>query len=135
MPGKGIGVLAHQLQRVGTRLLRRDFTGNALLRYILRTNAHGQAFAKGTGLEQVGNADLIAAGRALKHALGGLALKGRTAEGAGNAHMRSLLELLRRATVLPQQMLLNRLIAPVRIEEIPVGVLRALELRHMGELK
>ena len=49
--------------------------------------------------------------------------------------MRSLLELLRRATVLPQQMLQNRLIALVRIEEIPVGVLRALELRHMGELK
>ena len=58
VPGKGVGVLAHQLHRVGTRLLRRDFAGNTLLRYILRTNAHGQALAKGTGLEEVGNADL-----------------------------------------------------------------------------
>ena len=49
--------------------------------------------------------------------------------------MRSLLELLRRAAVLPQQMLQNRLVAPVRIEEVPVRVLRALELRHMAELK
>ena len=106
-----------------------------MLRYILRTNAHGQALAKGTGLEQVGNADLIAAGRALKHALSGLAFKGCAAEGARDANMRSLLELLRRATVLPQQMLQNRLIAPVRIKEIPVRVLWALELQHMGELK
>ena len=35
-----------------------------------RTNAHGQALAKRTGLEQVGNADLITTGRALKHTLG-----------------------------------------------------------------
>ena len=32
-------------------------------------------------------------------------------------------------------MLQNRLVAPVRMKEIPVGVHRALELRHMGELK
>ena len=32
-------------------------------------------------------------------------------------------------------MLQNRLVSPVRMKEIPVGVLRALELRHMGELK
>ena len=69
VPGKGIRVLAHQLQRVGTCLLRRDFAGNTLLRHILRTHAHGQTFAKRTGLEQVGNADLVAAGRALKHTL------------------------------------------------------------------
>ena len=135
MPGKGIGVLAHQLQRVGTCLLRRDFAGNTLLRYILGTHAHGQALAEGAWLEQVGDANLISAGRALKHALSGLAFKGCAAEGARDVHMRRLLELLRRAAVLPQQMLQNRLIAPVRIEEIPVGVLRALELRHMGELK
>ena len=49
--------------------------------------------------------------------------------------MRSLLELLRRAAILPQQMFQDRLIAPVRIEEIPVRVLRALELRHMRELE
>ena len=49
--------------------------------------------------------------------------------------MRRFLELLRRATILPQQMLQNRLIAPVRVKEVPVRVLRALELRHMGELK
>ena len=49
--------------------------------------------------------------------------------------MRRLLELLRRAAVLPQQMLQNRLIAPVRIEEIPVRVLRALELRDVRELE
>ena len=49
--------------------------------------------------------------------------------------MRGLLELLRCAAVLPQQMLQNRLVAPVRIEEIPVRVLRALELRHMRELE
>ena len=49
--GKGFRILAHQLQRVGTCLLRRDFAGNTLLGYILRTNAHGQALAKGTGLE------------------------------------------------------------------------------------
>ena len=69
VPGKGVGVLTHQLQRVGTRLLRRDFAWNTLLRHILRTHAQGQALAKRTGLEQVGNADLIAAGRALKHTL------------------------------------------------------------------
>lgn len=49
--------------------------------------------------------------------------------------MRGLLELLRRAAILPQQMFQDRLIAPVRIEEIPVRVLRALELRHMRELE
>ena len=49
--------------------------------------------------------------------------------------MRRLLELLRRAAVLPQQMLQNRLIAPVRVKEVPVRVLRALELRHVSELK
>ena len=49
--------------------------------------------------------------------------------------MRGLLELLGRAAVFPQQMLQNRLIAPVLIKEIPVGVHRALELRHMRELK
>ena len=113
VPGKGVGVLAHQLQRVGTRLLRRDFAGNTLLRHILGTNAHGQALAKRAGLEKVGDADLISAGRALKHALSGLAFKGCAAEGAGNAHVRGFLELLRRAAVLPQQMLQNRLIAPV----------------------
>lgn len=69
VPGKGVGVLAHQLQCVGTCLLRRDFAGNALLRHILCTHAHGQTLAEGTGLEQVGNADLVAAGRALKHTL------------------------------------------------------------------
>ena len=69
VPGKGVGVLTHQLQCVGTRLLRRDFAWNTLLRHILRTHAHGQTFAKRTGLEQVGNADLVAAGRALKHTL------------------------------------------------------------------
>ena len=69
VPGKGFRILAHQLQRVGTCLLRRDFAGNALLRHILRTHAHGQTLAKRTGLEQVGNADLVAAGRALKHTL------------------------------------------------------------------
>lgn len=69
VPGKGIRVLAHQLQRVGTCLLRRDFARNTLLRHILRTYAHGQALAKRPRLEQVGNADLVAAGRALKHAL------------------------------------------------------------------
>ena len=42
--------------------------------------------------------------------------------------MRGLLELLRRAAILPQQMFQDRLIAPVRVEEIPVRVLRALEL-------
>lgn len=69
VPGKGFRILAHQLQCVGTCLLRRDFAGNALLRHILCTHAHGQTLAEGTGLEQVGNADLVAAGRALKHAL------------------------------------------------------------------
>lgn len=69
VPGKGIRILAHQLQRVGTCLLRRDFAGNTLLGHILRTNAHGQALAKRPRLEQVRNADLIAAGRALKHTL------------------------------------------------------------------
>ena len=49
--------------------------------------------------------------------------------------MRGLLELLRRAAILPQQMFQDRLIAPVRIEEIPVRVLRALELRHMREFE
>ena len=34
-------VLAHQLQCVGTRLLRSDLAGNALLGHILRANAHG----------------------------------------------------------------------------------------------
>ena len=135
MPGKGFRILAHQLQCAGTCLLRRDFAGNTLPRYILRTYAHGQALAKRPRLEQVGNADLVAAGRALKHALGRLALKGRTTEGARNAHMRGLLELLRRAAILPQQMFQDRLIAPVRIEEIPVRVLRALELRHMREFE
>ena len=135
VPGKGIRVLAHQLQRVGTCLLWRDFAGNTLPRYMLRTNAQGQALAEGTGLEQVGNADLVAAGRALKHALGRWPLKGRTTEGARNAHMRGLLELLSRAAILPQQMFQDRLIAPVRVEEIPVRVLRALELRHMRELE
>ena len=61
VPGKGVGVLAHQLQRVGTCLLRRDFAGDALFGNVFGTHAHGQAFAKRTGLEQVGNADLIAA--------------------------------------------------------------------------
>ena len=49
--------------------------------------------------------------------------------------MRGLLELLRRAAILPQQMFQDRLVAPMRIEEIPVRVLRALELRHMRELE
>ena len=49
--------------------------------------------------------------------------------------MRSFLELLSRTAVLPQQMLQNRLIAPVRIEEKPVRVLRALELRDVRELE
>lgn len=57
------------MQRVDMRLLRRDFAGNALLSYILRINAHGQALVEGTGFEQVGNADLITAERALKHTL------------------------------------------------------------------
>ena len=70
VPGKGIGILTHQLQRVGTCLLRRYLTGDALFGNVFGTHAHGQAFAKRTGFEQVGNADLIAAGRALKHALG-----------------------------------------------------------------
>ena len=69
VPGKGFRILAHQLQCVGTCLLRRDFAGNTLPRYILRTNAHGKALAKRPRLEQVRNADLIAAGRALKHTL------------------------------------------------------------------
>ena len=129
--GKGVRVLAHQLKRIGTRLLRRYLAGNTLLGHVLRTNAHGQALAKCPRPEQVGDADLIAAGRALKHALGRLALKGRATEGAGNTHVRGLLELLGRAAVFPQ----NRLVAPVRIEKIPVGVHRRLELRHMGELK
>ena len=70
VPGKGVGVLAHQLQRVGTCLLRRYLTGDALFGNVFGTHAHGQALTKGTGFKQVGNADLIAAGRALKHALG-----------------------------------------------------------------
>jgi len=45
------------------------------------------------------------------------------------------LELLRRSAIFPQQMLKNRLIAPVRIEEIPVRVLWALELRDVRELE
>ena len=49
--------------------------------------------------------------------------------------MRGILELLRRAAILPQQMFQDRLIAPVRIKEIPVRVLRALELRDVRELK
>ena len=69
VPGKGFRILAHQLQRVGTCLLRRDFAGNTLLGHMLRANAQSQALAEGTGLEQVGNADLVAAGRALKHTL------------------------------------------------------------------
>lgn len=133
--GKGVWISAHQLKRIGARLLRRYLAGNTLLGHIFRTNAHGQALAKRPRLEQVGDTDLIAAGRALKHALGRLALKGRSAEGTGDAHVRGLLELLGRAAVFPQQMLQNRLIAPVLIKEIPVGVHRALELRHMRELK
>ena len=113
MAGKGVWVLAHQLQRVSTCLLRRYLTGDALFGNVFGTNAHGQTLAKGAGFEKVGNADLISAGRALKHALSGLAFKGRAAEGTGNAHVRGFLELLRRAAVLPQQMLQNRLIAPV----------------------
>ena len=70
VPGKGIRVLAHQLQRIGTCLLRRYLARNTLLRHVLGTNAHGQTLAEGTGFEQVGNADLITAGRTLKHALG-----------------------------------------------------------------
>ena len=69
VPGKGFRILAHQLQCVGTCPLRRDFAGNTLPRYILRTNAQGQALAKRPRLEQVGNADLVAAGRALKRTL------------------------------------------------------------------
>lgn len=49
--------------------------------------------------------------------------------------MRGLLELLRRAAILPQQMFQDRLIAPVRIEEIPVRVYRALKLRDVRELE
>ena len=135
VPGKGIGVLARQLQCVGACLLRRYLTGDTLLGHILGTHAHGQAFTKRTGLKQVGNADLVTAEWALKHALIRFALKGRAAEGAGNAHMRRLLELLRRSAIFPQQVLQNRLIAPVRIKEIPIRVLRAIELRHMGELE
>ena len=67
--GKGVWISAHQLKRIGARLLRRYLAGNTLLGHIFRTNAHGQALAKRTGLEQVGNADLVAAGRALKHTL------------------------------------------------------------------
>lgn len=70
VPGKGIGILTNQLQRVGTCLLRRYLTGDALFGNVFGTHAHGQAFAKRTGLEQVGHANLVAAGRALKHALG-----------------------------------------------------------------
>ena len=49
--------------------------------------------------------------------------------------MRSLLELLRCPAIFPQQMLQNRLVTPVRIKEIPVRVLWALELRHMREFE
>lgn len=135
VPGKGIRVLTHQLQRVGTRLLWGNLTRNTLLGNVFGTHAHGQALAKRAGFEQVGHTNLVAAGRTFEHALGGLALKGRAAEGAGNAHVCGLLELLRRPAIFPQQMLQNRLIAPVRIEEIPFRVLRTLELRDMRELE
>ena len=49
--------------------------------------------------------------------------------------MRGLLELLRRAAILPQQMFQDRLIAPVRIEEIPLRILWALKLRDVCELE
>ena len=68
--GKGIWVLAYQLKRIGTRLLRRYLAGNTLLGHIFRTNAHGQTLAKRPRLEQVSDTDFIAARRALKHALG-----------------------------------------------------------------
>ena len=105
VPGKGIRVLAHQLQRVGTRLLWGNLTRNTLLGNVFGAHTHGQTLAKRARFEQVRDADFVAAGRALKHALGGLALKGCTAEGAGNAHVRGLLELLRRPAIFPQQML------------------------------
>lgn len=70
VPRKGIRILTHQLQCVRTRLLQRDLAGNALLRHIFGTHAQRQALTKRTGLKQVGNADLVTAGRALKHTLG-----------------------------------------------------------------
>lgn len=70
VPGKSVRVLAHQLQRISTCLLWRYLTGDALLGNVFGAHAHGQALTKRAGLEQVGHANLVAAGRALKHALG-----------------------------------------------------------------
>ena len=75
MAREGIRMLVNELERSGARLLLADRTRNSLFRHVFRTKAHGQAFAKGARLEQLGDADLVSARRALEHALGRRALE------------------------------------------------------------
>ena len=101
MACEGIGVLMDEMQGVGACLLLGNRAWNSLVGNVFRANTHGQALAECTGLKQVGDADFIAARRALEHALCRRALKGRTAKRARDGHVLGFLVLRSGGAVFP----------------------------------